>query len=431
MAPRGPNARRPSGLEEEATSTRFSMRAEIGTLIVATSAIQLAVGFFGTFLSLRVMIEGFDAGRAGLVLSSYFAGFTVGAVRSGALIARIGHIRAYAAFAGAAAAATALMPLAVDVWAWTGLRVVVGFGCAGLFTTTESWLNAKAPAAQRGRVFSVYMVGVFAALGLGQLLIGRAAVEATGPFLTFVALFAIALVMVATTRAEPPVPAVEGALPPGELVHAAPVAVVGCFANGLLGGAFYALVPGWMEGQGVARTTIALFMFAAVMGGLAFQVPVGRLSDRLDRRRVLAGLGLGFAVTAVALVALPRSLGVVLGPAVLLGGFLSTLYPVCVAHAHDAMPADRVVAVSSRLILVSGIGSVLGPLIGAQIMAGFEIDGVFWFLAVVAAGLAGFAAQHAARGSEPRHLERTFEILAPPATTLAHDPEPATGAGDP
>ena len=49
-------------------------------------------------------------------------------------------------------------------------------------------------------------------------------------------------------------------------------------------------------------------MLVAVLGGLAFQVPVGRLSDRFDRRIVLAALGLGFAGTAIALVVLPRSL---------------------------------------------------------------------------------------------------------------------------
>ena len=60
---------------------------------------------------------------------------------------------------------------------------------------------------------------------------------------------------------------------------------------------------------------------------------------------------------------------------------MSTLYPVCVAHAHDRMPVDRVLAVSGRLILVSGIGSVLGPLIGANAMERFKIDGVFYFMA--------------------------------------------------
>ena len=59
-----------------------SMRAQIGTLVIATSVIQLANGFFGTFISLRVAIEDFGATMAGLVLSSYFAGFTLGALRA-------------------------------------------------------------------------------------------------------------------------------------------------------------------------------------------------------------------------------------------------------------------------------------------------------------------------------------------------------------
>jgi len=61
-----------------------SMRTQIGELVIATSIVQLANGFFGTFVSLRVAIENFDA--AGLVLSAYFAGFTVGALRCGKVI---------------------------------------------------------------------------------------------------------------------------------------------------------------------------------------------------------------------------------------------------------------------------------------------------------------------------------------------------------
>src|ERR1700761_3128404 len=119
-----------------------SIRTQIATLVIATSIVQLANGFFGTFTSLRVAIEGFDA--PGLVLSAYFAGFTLGAFRCGRIIERVGHIRAYAAFAGLVAAATAVMPLMVGSLAWVVLRALVGFGCAGIFVTTESWLTAKA-----------------------------------------------------------------------------------------------------------------------------------------------------------------------------------------------------------------------------------------------------------------------------------------------
>ena len=134
-----------------------SMHAQIGTLIIATSGIQLANGFFGTFISLRVVLEDFDATLAGLVLSSYFAGFTVGAVRCGRIIERIGHIRAYAAFAGLVVAATAAMPLLVGPLPWLVLRAVVGFGCAGLFVATESWLSRQGPAVRaRTRLLALH-----------------------------------------------------------------------------------------------------------------------------------------------------------------------------------------------------------------------------------------------------------------------------------
>jgi MFS family permease len=398
------------------------MRAQITTLIIATSLVQLANGFFGTFISLRVAIEDFGSTMAGLVLSSYFAGFTLAALRCGRIIERIGHIRSYAAFAGLVAAATAAMALMAGPLAWLVLRAIVGFGCAGLFITTESWLNAKAPAAERGRIFSIYMVGTFLALAVGQLLIGRARIETTAPFSAIVALFAVALVMVSTTRAEPPRATAAETLPYGQLARAAPVAVVGCVLSGLISGAFYALVPAWMQDAGIARTTIALFMLVAVLGGLAFQVPVGWLSDRFDRRLVLAALGLGFAGFAVMLVHLPRSLPVVLPTAILLGGFMSTLYPVCVSHAHDRMPADRVVAVSGRLILLSGLGSVVGPLVGTGLMAHFNIDGVFYFMAAAALLLAALAASRSLTTTAPQHLERSFDILAPQAASLAHNP---------
>jgi MFS family permease len=398
-----------------------SMRAQIGTLIIATSGVQLANGFFGTFFSLRVAREAFDATMAGLVLSSYFAGFTIGAMRSGHIIERIGHIRMYAACAGLVVAAAAAMPLLVGPLLWLVLRAVMGFGCAGLFITTESWLNAKAKPSERGRVFSFYMLGTFTALALGQILIGKTRIETTAPFSFVAILFALALSMVSTTRAEPPQTTAAVALPYGQLLREAPVAVAGSALSGLISSAFYALVPAWMQDDGIELATIGLFMLVAVLGGLAFQIPVGRLSDRFDRRVVLAALGVGFAITAIALVHLPHTRPVVLPAAALLGGFMSSLYPVCVAIAHDRMPTDRVVAVSGQLILVSGLGSVLGPLIGTSLMSSFDIDGVFYLMATAAVLLALVAASRSLISPSPPQLERPFDILAPQVVHLAHD----------
>lgn len=407
-----------------------SMRSQIGTLIFATSLIQFANGFFGTFISLRVATEAFDPTMTGLVLSSYFAGFTIAAMRSDSIIARVGHIRAYAAFAGLVVCGTAAMPLIVDPVAWVVMRALIGFGCAGLFVTTESWLNAKAQPAERGWIFSIYMVGTFLALALGQLLIGRMPIESATSFNLIIGLFALALVLVAATRAEPPVVVAAAHLPYGQLTRAAPVAVGGCALSGLIASTFYALVPAWMQDEGLPQQTIALFMLAAVLGGFVFQVPVGRLSDRFDRRIVLAALGLGLAISALALVVLPHRLEVVLVVAALFGGFMSTIYPVCVANAHDRMPADRVVAVSGRLILVSGTASVIGPLAGSALMARFGIDGVIYFIAAAAFLIAALAAGGTVLLVAPKRLVRPFALLAPQATALAHDAFEVEGEGD-
>ena len=112
----------------------------------------------------------------------------------------------------------------------------------------------------------------------------------------------------------------------------------------------------------------------------------------------------------------------ILPAAALLGGFMSTLYPVCVANAHDRMPADRVVAVSGQLILISGLGSVVGPLIGTSIMERAGINGLFYFMAAVAVLLAIMAVAWSLVFAAPKHLQRPFEILAPQAASLGHDP---------
>lgn len=408
------------------------MLVQIGTLIAATSLVQLANGFFNTFLSLRLTMEDFGPTNTGVVLSAYFIGFTAGAVWSGRLIRRIGHIRAYAAFAGMVVAATAAMPLAVSPTVWIACRAAIGLGCVGLFITTESWLNAKAEASQRGRVFSVYMVGTFTALAIGQLLIGQLTIQSAAPFYVIIVLFALALVMVTLTRAEAPGIMPEATLPYGDLTRQAPVAVTGCVIGGMITSAFYALVPAWMLRDGITQDTIAVFMLVAVLGGLALQVPVGRLSDRNDRRLVLAGLAVGFAVSALLLAVLPPNPAAVLPVAALLGGFMSTLYPVSVAHALDRMPADRVVAVSGRLVLVSGFGSALGPMIGSGVMARLDIDGLLYFMASVALLLAAVARIRIASRPPPAvRAERPFDILDPTTAPMSQEPEATDPDGGP
>jgi MFS family permease len=345
-------------------------------------------------------------------------GYAAGAILCNRLTQRTGHIRTFAACAALVAAAFLGHALYFDSVLWAVLRALVGFGCAGLFVATESWLNAKASAATRGTVFAIYMVATYATFAGGQFVLNLASPTEFTLFALAAILFCVALALVATTRAEQPLPVASSRLKVGELSAAAPVAVIGCFAGGLVSGSFYALVPVYAQSNGRSVLEISSYMAIAITGGLLMQIPIGKLSDSFDRRLV-AGL-VAFAFAGLALTIAPAR-PTPWFPAVwlLLGGFMSVIYPVCVAHANDRMPAERAVAVSGRLILVSGVGSAIGPLLGAAAMSAFGIRGLFLFMAVVAALFALFALARGLSVRPPLFKRRRPFVLLP--AIFAHD----------
>jgi MFS family permease len=392
--------------------------ASVGSLILGISLIQLANGYIGTLVGIRLAAAEVEPVITGLVTSAFFVGYAAGAVLCNRLIYRAGHIRAFAAFAALVAAAVLAQSLLFDAALWTLLRALTGFGCAGLFVATESWLNAKASAATRGTVFAIYMVATYATFGGSQFLLNLASPTDFTLFALAAILLCIALAVVTTTRSDQPVLVPGGRIKAGELARAAPVAVAGCFTAGLITGSFYALVPVYGQSSGRSIFEISWYIALAIFGGLLLQVPVGRLSDHMDRRLVAGLVAFAFAGLAVAI-------GATTGTHwffalwLLLGGFMSVIYPVSVAHANDRMPGERAIAVSGRLILISGIGSAVGPLLGASVMEAFGIRGLFGYLAAVAALFALFAL---ARGLSVRGRgEKRRRSFLPIATIFAHD----------
>ena len=395
--------------------------ASLGSLILGISLVQLANGYVGTLIGIRLAQEQVEPVIIGLVMSAYFAGFVAGAMLCHQVIYRAGHIRAFAAFAALVAAAILGHPLFFAPGLWTVLRALTGFGCAGLFVVTESWLNAKAPAAIRGSVFAVYMVATYATFAGSQFVLNVASPADFTLFALAAILLCIALAVVTMTRSDQPVLVPAQRIVFGELAAAAPVAVAGCFTAGLITGSFYALLPVYGQSSGRSVFEISWYLALAILGGLLLQVPVGKLSDRADRRLVAALVALAFAALALAIGPTARTpwFFVLWLP---LGGFMSVIYPVCVAHANDRMPAERAIAVSGRLILIAGIGSAIGPLLGSSVMESFGIRGLFKYLAVAAALFALFTLARGLRGRPSTPKRRRLFLIVQPifAQELAH-----------
>lgn len=364
----------------------------VASLLIGVALLLLGNGVLATLIAVRMAIEGFGPAAIGLVASFYFAGLMTGALLAGRVVERVGHIRAFATLAAIASATILLMALAVDVVLWAAMRAVMGFCLAGLFMVAESWLNERASNETRGQVFAIYMIATYLALGAGQLLLNLAPPEGIELFLVAAMLISLSLVPVALTRAIVPAPIAHARFGLRRLLRISPLGVAGSCASGMITGAFYGLAPLFAHRVGLGSAGVSILMALTILGGLILQWPVGRVSDRYDRRSVLVAVTAGTVAVSILLywsAAGPLALLLVL--AVLYGGLSFAIYPLSVAHANDFVDASDLVPTSAGLLLAYALGATVGPITASSFIALAGAPGLFLHAAAIAALLAGFA----------------------------------------
>lgn len=400
----------------------LSALSPVRSLLVAIFMLMAGAGFIGTLVGFRLEAAGSPAGVIGLVATAYFGGLTVGAFRAGRVVARVGHIRAFAAFVSVLSASTLAYALHQDPGYWALLRFIDGVCLAGVYICLESWLSERAGAQARGLVLAAYMIALYAGQAVGQFLLNLGADRPALPLVAGSILISLAIVPLTLTRAISPQ---IGEPPPfslRRLYEISPLGLVGAAVTGLILGAFYGLGAVYTQRLGLGLSQTAAFMSAVIAGGVALQWPLGWLSDRLDRRKVIVGAFAGAAAISVAL-ALAGAPGVgllVMGG--VFGGLSFALYPLCVAHTNDHVgPEDRVGA-SAGLVLVYSVGAMTGPLAAAAVLAVLGAPGLFAFIGVCALLALIFAAWRlTARPPVPSELQQSYQILprtTPMAATL-------------
>ncbi|HSM10970.1 MAG TPA: MFS transporter [Lysobacter sp.] len=363
-------------------------------LLVGVALLLAGSGLLGSLLAVRGEFEGFSAQTLGLVMSAYFVGFFLGTFAAPGLIQRIGHIRAFAFYAALAAAAVLLHPVLIDPWAWGALRLLTGIALVGLYTVIESWLNAQAPASERSQVFAIYMAVNLLAMAAGQWLLQLYPPALFIPFSLVAILICVAALPVTASRmVQPELPAMPR-LALVALYRAAPAAASGSLLSGLAMGGFWGLAPVYATRIGLDISGVAALMGLTIVGGAALQWPIGRLSDRGDRRTTLALVSVLATAIAMALIVtggLDQRLMYALF--FVYGGLVFTVYPICVAHLLDHLPTGDMLSGCSSLLLLNGIGAALGPAIAGAAMTAFGpqalpafFASMFGLLALVAAG---------------------------------------------
>jgi MFS family permease len=390
-------------------------------LLLGIALMMLGNGLQGSLLGIRASLEGFPTTVTGILMSGYFAGFLVGSVLTPKMVARVGHVRVFAALASLASSAILIHVVWINPTSWTAIRLISGFCYAGLYVVCESWLNDQATNQTRGQLLSVYMVVMLGGAAAGQGLLNVA--DPAGPNLFILVSVLVSLSLIPMLLSTGRTPLFEAPRPVGirQLYRVSPTGVVGYFGTMMANGAYFGMGAVYGREIGLSVRDISVFVSLIMLGGMFLQWPLGRLSDAWDRRRVLTGVT--FAAALFALLASAAAEHSLLGLFVLtalFGGTTLPLYSLCIAYTNDYLDRDQIVQASGTLVLIGGIGAVFGPITAALAMQSFGPPGFFWWMATIHAAIGLFALYRMTRrAAMPLAEQGSYVAVAPRVSPVA------------
>ncbi len=366
--------------------------ARIWPIQAGAATLLLAGALHFTLTPAYAQAAGFSPAQLGMIGSAYYVGFLMGSLLNPLAFRTLGHRRLFAVYALVIAATVAAQPLWPGPAQWFILRAIVGFLAAGMFAALESWLNAVASNANRGRTLSAYSMSNQLALAGGQYLFTLTPVEGGTGFFISAAILAATIVPFSAMRGHPPPPPTERRIRVAALSRASPVAFAGFVTNGMATAPFWVLGPVFARDSGFDQAAVALFMSLPVFGSFAAQWPIARLSDGMDRRLVILPVA-----TLAALAACGVALASGHGPgwpiftlAVCFGGSAFLINMLASAHMNDRVPHKDLTEAAGASFLAYGAASVIGPLTASAAMAWLGPAGLFWHAGLVLSAFALF-----------------------------------------
>lgn len=353
----------------------------LSTLLLGVAFLLTGHGLQLALIPLRAELMGWDSLYVGILGSVYFCGFLFGCFSIPGLVERIGHIRCFATLTALMTGTVLMLALFNAFFIWLILRFFTGVAISGLYLVIESWLNEKTENEVRGTVLATYTAIVLTALAGGQILLNVAPLESEHLFIVSAVLIVIAAIPICVTRTSQPAQIPGATFSPLLVVRASRVAALGAFVAGMVASVYYTLGPAYGLQVGMDIELISLMMALGIVGGALSLLPLGRWSDRVDRRVVIACIMLAGAMVSVTAFLLPVSdIPVAM---LFFGAFVMPIQALCLAHASDHIGNQSFLEVGTGLLVMNASGSIVGPLVGAQAMQWFGSGAFFLFCAVI------------------------------------------------
>ncbi len=389
-------------------------------LLLGVMLLMVGNGMQGSLLGIRGTAGGFSTYEISFVMSAYFLGFLLGSRMAPEMIRRVGHVRVFAALGSLISAVLVLYPVVPDWLSWSIMRAVIGFCFAGVYVTAESWLNNTASNETRGQAMSLYMIVQMIGIITSQALLNIP--DPSGFVLFILPSVLVSLAFMPILLAATPAPVFDTIrpLPFRRLFQISPLGCAGMLLTGGIFAAMFGMAAVWGAMVGLSVKQITIFVAALYVGGLVFQYPIGWVSDRIDRRKLILGLSVAGAVAMLLTFALPLPFAVQVGSAVVLGGVINPLYSLLIAYTNDHLTKEDMAAASAGMIFLNGLGAIGGPVVTGWMMAQVGPGGFFLLMGLLFGALAAYAGWRMTR-RRAAPAGGSFAPIVPSASVMAVD----------
>ncbi len=334
------------------------MLVAVATATIAGCGLSLSV----TLVSVRLDAMGFSARAIGLNTAAAGIATLLCAPLIPAIARRVGVARTlFAALVGGGIALLGFT-LTDDYAAWVALRFAVSATVTVLFVLSEYWIGTAAARHRRGLTIGFYATSLGVGFAAGPLLLRIVGTQGDLPFIAGAGLFWLATVPLVSGGRRAPGLIEAGGAPFPRFFLDAPIAMMAGLLHGAIEVAGIGLLPIYALRAGAGVTHSTLFTSLFVLGGCTMQVPLGLVSDRIDRRKLLialAGLGLAGALL-LAVLDLSTTLlfeAVLFLWAALVGGF----YPVGLAQLSATYRNGATAGANAAFVMSYSLGMLVGP----------------------------------------------------------------------
>jgi MFS family permease len=358
----------------------------IALAILLVSLVGIALSLFIPLLSLEMERRGIPAWLNGLNTAVGGVGTLAVAPFITSLAQRIGAARIIAA-AIIVSALCGLVFLQVPFWAWFPLRFVLGAGLGAMFVLSEFWIASEATPERRGLIMGIYATVLSAGFAAGPLVL--ATFTSTPMQAAFVgsAIMACALVPLLLAWKYVPKLQPEPRRNMFGMLTAAPVApLAGLLFGGIETGAF-GLLPVYGVRFGLPEASAAILISVMTAGNIALQIPLGLLSDKVDRVKLLIAIA---ALGAVGACLLPFAMDTPTYRFALLfvwGGVTGGLYTVGLALLASRFSGSALAEANAAFVMLYSLGMIIGP---ALLGLAMDLGGTHGFAVLFALALAAF-----------------------------------------